>query len=79
MAAAYTSLGVLACPSYGNFVLLDLAVTGKDPSELFIALQKQGIVARPVKEYGLATHLRVSIGPPHENDAALEAIQALCA
>jgi len=79
MAAAYTSLGVLACPSYGNFVLLDLAVTGKDPSELFIALQKQGIVARPVKEYGLATHLRVSIGLPHENDAALEAIQALCA
>ncbi|MBI1363236.1 MAG: histidinol-phosphate transaminase [Proteobacteria bacterium] len=77
MAKAYDALGVLACPSYCNFVLLDLAVTGKDPSELFVALQKQGIIVRPVKEYGLNTHLRVSIGLPTENDKVLAAIRSL--
>jgi histidinol-phosphate aminotransferase len=77
MAKAYKDLGVLACPSYGNFVLLDLAKTGQDPAALFVVLQKQGVVVRPVKEYGLTTHLRVSIGLPQENDKALAAVTAL--
>jgi histidinol-phosphate aminotransferase len=43
-----------------------------------VTLQKQGVIVRPVKEYGLTHHLRVSIGLPAENDRAFAAISALC-
>lgn len=74
---AYADLGFLACPSHGNFLLLDVAKTKKDPADIFALFQAQGVIVRPVKEYGLATHLRVSIGTTAENDAALHLFQTL--
>lgn len=73
---AYTELGLLAAPSAANFLLLDF---GRDTSELFIELQKNGIIARPTKGQSLPNCLRLSIGLTHENDKALSVITRLVA
>jgi histidinol-phosphate aminotransferase len=40
-----------------------------------LALLKQGIIVRPVGNYGLPQWLRVTIGLPHENAAFLGALK----
>jgi histidinol-phosphate aminotransferase len=42
-----------------------------------LALLKQGIIVRPVANYGLPQWLRISIGLPHENAAFIDAFKKL--
>jgi histidinol-phosphate aminotransferase len=42
-------------------------------------LLKQGIIVRPVANYGLPQWLRVSIGLPEENEAFLVALKSVLA
>jgi histidinol-phosphate aminotransferase len=35
---------------------------------------KQGVIVRPVANYGLPNHLRVTVGLPHENEKMIEAM-----
>lgn len=65
-------LGLSFLKSEGNFVLFD---TERDSSLVFEALLRKGIILRPVKNYGLPTHLRMSVGLPEENEAAIEALE----
>jgi histidinol-phosphate aminotransferase len=58
-------------PSQGNFVLFD---TGRDATEVFQALLREGVILRPVKPYGFPTYLRMSVGLPEENRAAIAAL-----
>jgi len=37
---------------------------------------KQGVIVRPVANYGLPEHLRITVGLDHENTTALEAMAA---
>jgi len=39
-------------------------------------LLRQGIIVRPVANYGLPEHLRVTVGLPEENARFLEALKA---
>lgn len=71
---AYADLGVLACSSAANFVLLNV---GENADALFVELQKNGIIVRPAKGQNLPHCLRLSIGLTHENDRALEVIKRL--
>lgn len=59
-------------PSQANFVLFD---TGKDAGEVYNALLKEGVILRPVKPYGMPNYLRMSVGLPEENQAAIAAIR----
>jgi len=61
-------------PSYGNFVLFKAGVGADAGMKVFDALQRLGVIVRPVNGYGLPEWLRVSIGLPHENDAFLKAL-----
>lgn len=74
---AYTDLGLLACPSFCNFLLLDTQKTNKTPQELFEHFQQSGVILRPVGVYGLSHHVRVSIGKKAENTQALELFKQL--
>ena len=65
-------LGLSFLRSEGNFVLFD---TERDSSLVFEALLKKGIILRPVKNYRLPTHLRMSVGLPEENEAAIKALE----
>lgn len=58
-------------PSHGNFILLRVG----NGRAVFQALQRRGVIVRPVDNYQLPQWLRVSIGLPHENDRFLETLQ----
>jgi histidinol-phosphate aminotransferase len=63
-------------PSHGNFVLIDVRWPAKP---VFDGLLRRGVIVRPVANYGLLTHLRVSIGTEEENALFLEALRATLA
>jgi histidinol-phosphate aminotransferase len=66
------ALGLSFTPSAGNFILFD---TGRPAARVYEQLLCQGVIVRPVANYGLPDHLRVSIGTPDENSGFLEALQ----
>ena len=61
-------------PSHGNFVLVQVG----DARRVYESLLAQGVIVRPVANYGLAEWLRVTVGLPEENQRFLDALaQAL--
>jgi len=64
-------LGLGFIPSSGNFLTIDL---GRDAAAVDQALLHLGVVTRPIANYGLPNHLRVSIGLPEENARFLTAL-----
>jgi histidinol-phosphate aminotransferase len=74
LAAGFAALGVAALPSHGNFVLVRVG----DAAAVYQRLLAQGVIVRPVANYGLPEWLRVSVGLPDENERFLKALaQAL--
>lgn len=65
------ALGLAAIPSRGNFLCVDM---GQPAMPLFQALLREGVIVRPVANYGLPNHLRISIGLAEENDFGLQAL-----
>ena len=59
-------------PSAANFVLIRVG----DGKAVFEALQKQGVITRPMGGYGLPEWIRLSIGTTGENQRAAEALKA---
>jgi histidinol-phosphate aminotransferase len=72
VSAACDALGLTAVPSVGNFLLVD---THAPAQPLFEALLRQGVIVRPVANYGLPQHLRISIGTAAENERLIAALQ----
>lgn len=66
------ALDIPYTPSHANFVLIDL---GEDPIPTYNALLAEGVIVRPVREYGLHSHLRVSVGTMSENRRFIEALR----
>jgi len=64
-------LGLPYIPSQGNFVMFD---TLRDSAQVNEALLRRGIIMRPLLNYGFKTHLRLSVGLEHENEAAISAL-----
>ncbi|MFN8791551.1 MAG: histidinol-phosphate transaminase [Bdellovibrionales bacterium] len=69
-------LGLPFLRSEGNFVLFD---TKRKASDVYEALLRKGIILRPVLNYGFPRHLRMSVGLPHENEAAVQALKEVLA
>ena len=67
-------LGLAAIPSVANFICVDLEQAA---TPIYEALLHQGVIVRPVANYGMPNHLRVTIGLPEENDRFLTALQAV--
>jgi len=76
---AFTHMGIEFVPSYGNFVLFRAGDDDGAGARVNLALLKQGVIVRPVGNYGLPQWLRVSIGLPHENEAFLKALKSVLA
>lgn len=74
---AFDEMGLTYVPSLGNFVMFK-AGNQKDAGErVNLALLKQGIIVRPVANYGLPEWLRVSIGLPAENATFLTVLKSI--
>lgn len=66
------ALGLEWIPSKGNFITFD---AGGDAIVCYQKLLQKGVIVRPVANYGMPRHLRVSIGLPEENERFLEALK----
>lgn len=67
-------LGLSYIPSSGNFLTIDM---GSDAAPIDKALLQLGVVTRPVANYGMPNHLRVSVGLAQENARFLVALEQL--
>ena len=71
-----TALGLEVIPSIGNFVLVDL---GRPAAPIYAGLLRSGIIVRPVANYGLPNHLRISVGLPEHNLRLLNELKRILA
>jgi len=69
--AGIEALGLSYIPSVGNFLTIDL---GRPAAPVDKALQREGVITRPIANYGLPDHLRVSIGTQQEIDRFLASL-----
>jgi histidinol-phosphate aminotransferase len=72
---AFEQMGLEYVPSYGNFVLVKVGKDLAAGARVNLALLKQGVIVRPVGNYGLPEWLRISIGLPQENAILISALQ----
>lgn len=76
LTAGFEARGLDYIPSVGNFVSVDVA---RESMPVFNALLKEGVIVRPVANYGMPTHLRVTVGTRDENDRFLAALDTVLA
>lgn len=71
LANGFSELGVNYIPSVGNFISF---VTSLDGNALFDGLLRQGVIVRPVGNYGMPNYLRVTVGTAEENTRFLKSL-----
>lgn len=71
LVAGLKALNVETVPSKGNFLLAKVG----DAARVNTALLRQGVIVRPVANYGLPEFLRVSVGLAGQNTRFLEALK----
>ena len=70
-ARAFRDLKLEFVPSHANFILVRVDAGQK----VFDAMQKQGVIVRPMGGYQLPEWIRISIGTPRENERCLDALK----
>jgi histidinol-phosphate aminotransferase len=76
VASGLASLGLPAIPSIGNFITFDCV---RPAQPVFQALLREGVIVRPLGNYGMPDHLRVSIGTGADNARFLAALARVLA
>ncbi len=61
--------------SHANFVLVKVG----DGAAVFGALQKEGVIARPMGGYGLPDWIRISVGTPKQNEHCILSLRKILA
>lgn len=74
-AKAFREMNLEYVPSFANFILVRVGAGGK----VFDAMQKLGVIARPMGGYQLPEWLRISIGTRQENQRTIEALKQVLA
>ena len=72
---ALRELGVEFVPSFANFILARVG----DGAKVFEAMQRQGVIVRPMGGYQLPEWIRLSIGTPAENERSLGVLKEILA
>lgn len=67
----FDSLGIHYLPSVGNFLCIDLEQPARSVYE---GLLHEGVIVRPIDNYGMPNHLRISVGLEEENERLLKAL-----
>ena len=58
-------------PSFANFILVRVG----EGQKVFEAMQKQGVIVRPMGGYQLPEWIRISVGTPEENERSLKVLK----
>ena len=70
----FDELGLSYIPSIGNFISVDMK---QDAAPLYDALLHEGVIVRPVANYGLPNHLRITVGNQQQNERVLMALDTV--
>ncbi|MGH8280350.1 MAG: histidinol-phosphate transaminase [Gammaproteobacteria bacterium] len=70
----FREFGLKWLPSVANFLTVDF---GKPAHPIYGALLHSGIIVRPLVNYGLPKHLRITIGLPEHNERLLTALERI--
>jgi histidinol-phosphate aminotransferase len=73
LAAGFSELGREFVPSEGNFMLVHVG----DGAAVFSALQRRGVIVRPVAPYGMPAWVRVTVGTAEQNERFLRELRLL--
>ena len=68
--SAFEALGIEYVRSYANFILTKVS----DGQQVFLDLQKHGVITRPMGSYQLPEWIRISIGTTEQNERCLNAL-----
>src|SRR5271154_3578458 len=68
---AFRDLKLEFAPSFANFILVRVG----EGQKVFDAMQKLGVIVRPIGGYHLPEWIRISVGTPKENERCLEALK----
>lgn len=71
---AFEQMGLDYIPSAGNFIAVDV---GRSGAEVYEQLLQRGVIVRPVANYEMPNHLRVTIGTEEENTRFIEALDGI--
>jgi len=69
----FEQLGLAYIPSAGNFVCVEVGEAGR----VYENLLRAGVIVRPVANYGMPRHLRVTVGLVNENQRFLDALKKI--
>jgi histidinol-phosphate aminotransferase len=70
----FKELGVKYVPSRANFILVDV---GRNASDIYQRLLKEGVIVRPMTSFGMESCLRVTVGTPEENRRLVKALRVV--
>jgi len=70
----FKELGLNYIPSAGNFVCVEL---GENTAQFNEQLLYQGVITRPIANYKMPNHLRISVGSMQENQRVIEALKVV--
>lgn len=76
LAAAFSERKLDFIASVGNFITLDV---GRPAGGVYDALLRHGVIVRPIANYGLPSHLRVTVGAEEQNAVFLNALDRVLA
>jgi len=68
---AFQKLGLEFIPSAGNFILVRVG----EGQRVFEAMQKLGVIVRPMGGYQLPEWIRISVGTPEENERCTRSLR----
>ena len=68
--------GWVYIPTQGNFITLDCQRSGV---EVFNALLREGVIVRPIANYGMPNYIRITIGTPEQNERCIAALAKVLA
>lgn len=69
--AGFKKLGLEYIASVGNFIAVDFK---REAQPIYQALLQKGVIVRPLTNYEMPNHLRISVGLERENNRLLEAL-----
>jgi histidinol-phosphate aminotransferase len=71
LSRAFRDLKLEFVPSFANFILVRVG----NGQKVFDAMQRQGVIVRPMGGYQLPEWIRISVGTPAENERGLGALK----
>ncbi|MCH8262028.1 MAG: histidinol-phosphate transaminase [Proteobacteria bacterium] len=71
LTSAFDGMGLQYIPSVGNFICINVKQSGM---EIYKKLLHEGVIVRPVDNYGMPNHLRITVGLEEENEKFINAL-----